>query len=156
MRMKLTKLVYAYDPYADMVRAVHIYTPCADDEYGQILVDRDDVDWVKQERTHTGNEWEQAAVPDQKQRRRHQGRESNRRDHALTRVNYVNISGGKDSTATLLLAIERDTQNLRAVFADTGHEHAATYDYLDYLESAVGIKIQRVRARFRRTHGRQA
>ena len=58
MRMKLTKLVYAYDMYADRVRAVHVYSPCEDDELGQILVDRDDCKWVKQERTYNGREWE--------------------------------------------------------------------------------------------------
>ena len=40
----------------------------------------------------------------------------------------VSISGGKDSTALLLLALERETPNLEVVFADTGHEHAQTYE----------------------------
>ena len=62
--------------------------------------------------------------------------------------NIVSVSGGKDSTATLLLAIERETENLQAVFADTGHEHEAVYDYLDYLEQATGVTIQRVKADF--------
>lgn len=62
--------------------------------------------------------------------------------------NVVSVSGGKDSTATLLLAIERETPNLRCVFADTGHEHQATYDYLDYLEQQLDVTIQRVRADF--------
>ena len=60
----------------------------------------------------------------------------------------VSISGGKDSTATLLLALALDTPNLRAVFADTGHEHSATYEYVDYLERATGVKIEKVRANF--------
>jgi tRNA(Ile)-lysidine synthase TilS/MesJ len=34
--------------------------------------------------------------------------------------NIVSVSGGKDSTALLLLAIERETENMQAVFADTG------------------------------------
>lgn len=62
--------------------------------------------------------------------------------------NIVSISGGKDSTALLLLAIERQPENLQAVFADTGHEHAQTYDYVRYLEQATGIKIRWVRADF--------
>lgn len=33
--------------------------------------------------------------------------------------NIVSVSGGKDSTAMLLLAIERGAENLQAVFADT-------------------------------------
>lgn len=62
--------------------------------------------------------------------------------------NIVSVSGGKDSTATLLLAIERCTENLQAVFADTGHEHPETYKYLDYLEQATGIQIRRIKADF--------
>ena len=58
------------------------------------------------------------------------------------------MSGGKDSTAMALLAREREVDNIRYVFADTGHEHAMTYEYLDYLEDALGIKIDRVMASF--------
>ncbi len=43
--------------------------------------------------------------------------------------NIVSMSGGKDSTAMALLAIERDTEDLEFVFADTGHEHEMTYEY---------------------------
>jgi len=64
-------------------------------------------------------------------------------------ANIVNVSGGKDSTATLLLAIERGAENLSAVMADTGHEHPATYEYVSYLEQATGIKIRRVKACFK-------
>ena len=48
--------------------------------------------------------------------------------------NIVSMSSGKDSTATLLLAIALETENVESVFADTGHEHQIVYDYLDYLE----------------------
>jgi len=63
-------------------------------------------------------------------------------------VHVVSISGGKDSLAARLVAIERDTTHI-AVFADTGHEHPLTYEYLDYLEEKTG-PIQRVRADFSR------
>ena len=66
----------------------------------------------------------------------------------MTCHNIVSVSGGKDSTATLLLAIALDTPNLQAVFADTGNEHDQTYRYLDYLEQATHTKITRVRADF--------
>ncbi|WP_116893596.1 phosphoadenosine phosphosulfate reductase family protein [Pseudomonas syringae] len=62
--------------------------------------------------------------------------------------NIVSVSGGKDSTATLLVAIALDTPNLQAVFADTGNEHEQTYEYLDYLALATGVTITRVKADF--------
>lgn len=66
----------------------------------------------------------------------------------MTTHNIVSLSGGKDSTATLLVAIALEAPNLQAVFADTGNEHDLTYAYLDYLEQATGIQITRVRADF--------
>lgn len=65
----------------------------------------------------------------------------------MSQKNILSISGGKDSTAMLLLAKEREIE-FQSVFADTGNEHDITYHYLDYLESALGIKIQRVVADF--------
>lgn len=64
----------------------------------------------------------------------------------------VSVSGGKDSTACALLAIDRlGVENCRFVFADTGHEHAFTVDYVrDYLPSALGASIDTVRADFAR------
>lgn len=55
----------------------------------------------------------------------------------------VGMSGGKDSLATTLHAIERDI-DFTSFFTDTGNEHEITYEYLDYLETKLGIKIQRV------------
>lgn len=68
------------------------------------------------------------------------------RKNEMTKV-IVSMSGGKDSTATALLAIERGVDALYA-FADTGHEHPETYEYVNYLEKALGIKIERVKADF--------
>lgn len=68
---------------------------------------------------------------------------------AVPLKNIVSISGGKDSTALLLLALERETPNMEVVFADTGHEHAQTYDYVRYLEEALNVPIRWVRADFR-------
>lgn len=61
----------------------------------------------------------------------------------------VSVSGGKDSAATLLLAIERvGRENLRAIFCDTGNEHSAVYEYLSYLETTLCITIDRLKADF--------
>lgn len=56
----------------------------------------------------------------------------------MEQVNVISISGGKDSTAMWLLALERDTPNLKVVFSDVGHEHPETYEYIDYLEKELG------------------
>lgn len=62
----------------------------------------------------------------------------------------VSLSGGKDSTATALMVLERhDRHECRFVFADTGNEHQATYDYaLGYLPLALGINVDVARADF--------
>lgn len=62
--------------------------------------------------------------------------------------NVISVSGGKDSTALLLVAQAWEIPNLSAVFADTGHEHPATYEYIDYLEERIGIPIRRIKANF--------
>lgn len=63
---------------------------------------------------------------------------------------FVNISGGKDSTALYLLAIERG-RPFRAVWADTGHEAAETVDYIERLpELTGGPRVERIAADFSR------
>ncbi|QQE86950.1 phosphoadenosine phosphosulfate reductase family protein [Azotobacter chroococcum] len=66
----------------------------------------------------------------------------------MSEHNIVSVSGGKDSTATLLVALELDAPNLQAVFADTGHEHPETYNYVRYLAEATGVPIRWVSADF--------
>ncbi|WP_447779420.1 phosphoadenosine phosphosulfate reductase domain-containing protein [Variovorax boronicumulans] len=64
-------------------------------------------------------------------------------------THVVSVSGGKDSLATLLIAIERcGIENVVAIFCDTGNEHAETYAYLDYLEKRLSIAIVRLKADF--------
>jgi 3'-phosphoadenosine 5'-phosphosulfate sulfotransferase (PAPS reductase)/FAD synthetase len=65
----------------------------------------------------------------------------------LIKHNIISVSGGKDSTALLLLAIERKAENLQAVFADTGHEHPQTYEYVQYLNDNV-FPIRTIKADF--------
>jgi 3'-phosphoadenosine 5'-phosphosulfate sulfotransferase (PAPS reductase)/FAD synthetase len=62
----------------------------------------------------------------------------------------VNVSGGKDSTACYLLALESG-RPFRAVFADTGNEHEAVYEYIAELPRLTGGPvIETVRADFTR------
>jgi 3'-phosphoadenosine 5'-phosphosulfate sulfotransferase (PAPS reductase)/FAD synthetase len=61
----------------------------------------------------------------------------------------ISVSGGKDSTATLLIALERCPRaDVVPIFCDTGNEHDDTYAYLDYLEQTLDIKITRLKADF--------
>lgn len=61
----------------------------------------------------------------------------------------VNVSGGKDSTATYLLGLESG-RDFRAVFADTGNEHELTYEFVRRLpERTGGPAIEWVKADFR-------
>ena len=61
----------------------------------------------------------------------------------------VSVSGGKDSAATLLIALENcSRESVVPIFCDTGNEHQAVYDYLAYLEQALDIKIIRLKADF--------
>lgn len=62
----------------------------------------------------------------------------------------VNVSGGKDSTATYLKAIESG-RPFRAVFADTGNEDQRVYDYIAELPGRTGGPVvEIVRADFTR------
>jgi 3'-phosphoadenosine 5'-phosphosulfate sulfotransferase (PAPS reductase)/FAD synthetase len=55
----------------------------------------------------------------------------------------VSVSGGKDSTATALLAMDRmGRKNCRFVFADTGNEHELTLEYVNnYMPTVFGEVI---------------
>lgn len=62
-------------------------------------------------------------------------------------ANVLSVSGGKDSAAMWIYATRELGEQVIPVFADTGHEHPLTYEYLDYLESQLG-PIKRVKADF--------
>lgn len=56
----------------------------------------------------------------------------------------VPVSGGKDSTACLIKAIQEvGKEKVTPVFNDTGWEHPLTYKYLEYLEDRLGVSISR-------------
>jgi len=57
----------------------------------------------------------------------------------------VSISGGKDSTACLLWALDNLLrEDIIPYFIDTKWEHHSVYEYLDYLEEKLDIKIRRI------------
>ena len=60
----------------------------------------------------------------------------------------VSVSGGKDSTAVYILAIELG-RDFTAVFADTGNESPITLEYIDTLPKRTGgPPIRTVKASF--------
>lgn len=64
-------------------------------------------------------------------------------------LHVVSVSGGKDSTAVLELALaSRSRERVIPIFCDTGNEHEAVYEYLDYLEKMSAVRIRRLKADF--------
>lgn len=62
-------------------------------------------------------------------------------------ANVVSLSGGKDSTAMLLMMLERGEPIADIVFFDTGWEFPQMYAHLDALEQFTGQTITRLRPR---------
>lgn len=65
-------------------------------------------------------------------------------EHREDLVPVLSVSGGKDSTATILALREAGVEAVVYVFADTGWEAPQTYQYLDELEQRLDITIERV------------
>ena len=64
-------------------------------------------------------------------------------------IHVISVSGGKDSTAILELALaNRPRESIVPIFCDTGNEHEAVYEYLDYLEKMSALRIRRLKADF--------
>lgn len=64
-------------------------------------------------------------------------------------VNICSVSGGKDSTALYLVMKEFHGNNFLPIFADTGHEHPVTLNYVRNLADMTGgPKVQFVKADF--------
>ncbi|MCL2509175.1 MAG: phosphoadenosine phosphosulfate reductase family protein [Oscillospiraceae bacterium] len=62
------------------------------------------------------------------------------------KLHVVSLSGGKDSTAMLLMMAERKMPIDIILFCDTTVEFPAMHDHLDKLEKHVGIPITRIKA----------
>lgn len=64
---------------------------------------------------------------------------------------FANLSGGRDSTAMIVRALELGERIDYILFCDLGYEFEAMYDYLgklgDYLKSKFGKKITRIDCR---------
>lgn len=59
----------------------------------------------------------------------------------------VPLSGGKDSQACLLLALQQyKPEHIRGLFCDTRFEHPLTYAHLDTMQQNYGVKIDRITA----------
>lgn len=64
-------------------------------------------------------------------------------------IHVPSISAGKDSQAILELCVSTcPRESIKPIFCDTGNEHEAVYQHLDYLEKACAVKITRLKADF--------
>lgn len=61
----------------------------------------------------------------------------------------VQFSGGKDSQACLVEAINRyGIDKIEAVFCDTGWEHPDTYKHIDYVIAKTGVKFTTIKGQY--------
>jgi len=68
---------------------------------------------------------------------------------AVSIIHVVSCSTGKDSVATLVLAVERfGPSKVRGIFCDTGNEHEHVFQHRIYLEKVTGVRIDVLRANF--------
>lgn len=67
----------------------------------------------------------------------------------MTLKRVVSVSGGKDSTATALKAIDEGAEHVELVFCDTGNEHELTLEHVhEYMPRALGLPVTTLRADF--------
>lgn len=71
----------------------------------------------------------------------------------MKRYNIISFSGGKDSTALILWAIENlGLHKINVVFFDTGWEHQFTYEYIDYIDNKL-LKGKLIRLKSKKYDG---
>ena len=58
----------------------------------------------------------------------------------------VSFSGGKDSTAMLLMMLEKGLQIDDIVFTDTGVEFPEMYEHIEKVEQYINRKVTRLKA----------
>jgi len=61
--------------------------------------------------------------------------------------NIFSLSGGKDSTAMVHMAVEKGIPIHSIVFFDTGWEFPQMYDHIDLVEKNLGIRVWRLQSR---------
>lgn len=64
----------------------------------------------------------------------------------MEKLNVVSFSGGKDSTAMLLMMVEKGIKIDLILWCDTGLEFPAMYEHVNKVEKYVGIPITRLKA----------
>ncbi len=64
----------------------------------------------------------------------------------MNQANFISFSGGKDSTAMLLMMLERGESIADIVFFDTGWEFPEMYEHLERVEQFTGRKITRLQS----------
>lgn len=62
------------------------------------------------------------------------------------KLHVVSLSGGKDSTAMLLMMLEKKMPVDLILFCDTGLEFPAMYEHLKQLEQHIGMPITRIKS----------
>lgn len=63
----------------------------------------------------------------------------------MTRTNVISLGAGVQSSVMVLLAARGEIDAQLAIFSDTGHEPAAVYDHLRFLEREVAGRVEIVR-----------
>lgn len=66
----------------------------------------------------------------------------------VEKENIVSLSGGKDSTAMLLMMLERNIKVDEIIFCDTTVEFPDMYEHLNEVERYIGRKITRLKPKY--------